>query len=133
MIVESLGTYLSAYSGLVALVGARIYPGGRAPDGVAYPYVTWRVRIEPENTLGEIVANKLNITVTGVARSPGSHSGYYQVHQIAEQARAALDHFRGTLKAGGDSSTGSLVMSTEDGEAAEFGVFETITEAEMWV
>ena len=129
--VESLGTYLQQNAGIAALVSGRVYPV-RTPDNPTIPYVVYRVRLEPENTLTVAPITKAMITITVAARTTPSTSGYFTAHAIADAIRDALAYFKGTLKTSGVDSQGSLVMSTEDGEAAEFGVFETITEAEMW-
>lgn len=46
---------LIADSTVTGLVSARIYPFGEAPQGVAYPYVTWQVITAlPENCLSSV-------------------------------------------------------------------------------
>jgi hypothetical protein len=129
--VESLGTYLQADSGITALVGGRVYPV-RAPDSPTFPYITYRVRLEPENTLDVAPITKAIISVTAAARTTASASGYNTAHAIGGAIRDALGYFKGSLKSGGDASKGSLIMSTEDSESPEFGIFETVTDAEMW-
>lgn len=129
---ESIGTYLHNHSGLAALVGTRIYPV-RAPDSPTFPYVTYRIRVEPEDVLtGGAPIDRATITLSAFARTGTGTSGYALAHSVADQLRAALAYFRGTLAASGASSEGSLMTSTEDGESSEFGVFETVTEVEMY-
>jgi hypothetical protein len=70
--------------------------------------------------------------VTAAARTTASASGYNTAHAIGGAIRDALGYFKGSLKSGGDASKGSLIMSTEDSESPEFGIFETVTDAEMW-
>lgn len=127
---ESLGTYLASYAGLAALVSNRIFPV-RAPDQCQLPYVVYRLRIEPENTLTNSPIDIAHITISVFSRESTVQSAYAQAHAIADQVRDALAFFKAELAAGGLASEGSLVMSVEDGDAAEFGILEAIVEAEM--
>lgn len=130
--VESLGAYLRVYGGLAALVDQRIYPV-RAQDDTQSPYVVYRVSIQPENVLAESAPIDLaTVTITACSTGDPSNSGYEQAHAVADQIRAALGYFRGALAAGGSSSEGSSVISSDDNEDAQFGVFEVVTTAEMY-
>ena len=85
--VESLGTYLQADSGITALVGGRVYPV-RAPDSPTFR-TTYRVRLEPENTLTVAPITKAIISVTAAARTTASASGYNTAHSIGGAIRDA--------------------------------------------
>jgi len=130
--VQSLGSYLRSYAGLAALVGQRIYPV-RAPDNPRSPYVVYRVSIQCENTLTESSPLDLAvITATGCSTGDSTHAGYEQAHQVADQIRAAIGFFRGSLAVSGKESAGSSTTLIEDNDAADFGVFEVAVTTEMY-
>ena len=131
---ESLATYLQNHAGLIALVNSRIHPV-RAPDSVladADSYVTFSLRIEPENQLNECGIDLATITAIAYARPSATRSGYGRAHEIAQELRNALAFFRGQLALNGYVSQGSQVISSEDSDSADAGVSEVTTTAEMF-
>lgn len=91
-IEEALYSYLSTYAGLTASVGTRIYPNVIPSDAslpaVAYQRIsTARVRSHE----GPSNLSHTRIQFTCVADS------YSAVKSVADQIRAALDGYRGTM------------------------------------
>lgn len=78
-------TTLAGYSGLSALVGARVYPDV-APQGVTCPYIVWsEVGNNPMTSIGGGVpdCNNYRVQVTVVALTA------LNAREVAEQVRAA--------------------------------------------
>lgn len=85
-------TYLSAYAGLQALVGSRIYPQ-QLPEGVQLPAISYQrvsgPRIRSHSGPSELAHPRYQFNVWG--------DRYSDAKTVADQLRFALDGFRGTM------------------------------------
>lgn len=78
-------------SAVSALVGARIYRHGSAPQDVVAPYITWfQVYGRPENTLSETPAVD-NCTIQIDCWSANTGAGATQINALAEAVRNAVE------------------------------------------
>lgn len=87
---EGLDTYLKAHVGLVALVGARIYPD-LMPEGTTLDCVTWQVLPGRELRLADFVEPTLLLKSWSKTR--------LGTIALDKQVRAALEGFHGTMGA----------------------------------
>lgn len=126
-IQEALGTYLSGYPGLVALVTADGIFAVRARQDTPTPFVVYRFEGRVDiNTLGQTTPfvapgilgqAKLNISAF--------HESYDTVNQVAEQVRQALSGFQGLM--GGSAGVNvqhCLLEEMRDEDIAEPGYHE---------
>jgi hypothetical protein len=99
-IEEGLGSYLSTYGGLVALIGARVYLN-RIPQKATLPLLTYQ-RISTPRLLSHDTSG-----LTGTAHPRFQFDAwagtYATAKAINDQVRAALNGHTGTVTIGADS------------------------------
>ena len=85
--IPSVYALLSSDPTVSGLVGSKIYPAGRAPQGVGHPYVTWQlITATPENYVNDrsdIDAQRVQVNCWA-REEPDAR-------QVVEAARAALE------------------------------------------
>lgn len=133
---EALYSYLSTHAGLSALVGTRIYPV-KLPQNVSLPAVTYQKisghRVHAMQTDPGYASPRFQISCWAV--DSATESGYDIVKAVAEQARAALQDYRGTMGGAGGVVVDAVFLDDENDfyeDAARQGVFHVAQEYIIW-
>ena len=103
----------AANTGVTALIGSspvRLYPAGRAPQGVTYPYAVWQtVAGAPQNLIDDVPAtDRFTVQVDAYAKTATDARSVAKALRDALERHAYVVSWRGESV---DSETGSYRFS----------------------
>lgn len=111
---EALYTHLSGYAGLTALVSTRIYPD-EMPQGCAKPAVVYQRIDTPREYTHDGPAHLAHprFQFTAWALPSATASGSTTAKAVADQIRAALDGYTGTMGGAGGVAVQAVFVADE--------------------
>lgn len=122
-----LKTYLSAYSGLTALVGTRVYPADELPQDVVYPAATYQRISGPRLHVASYVKARYQFTCWG--QTVGTTHGHDTARRVADQIRAALEGIHTDM---GTTHVHSIVLNDMDGDSNQtLGLYSVLVDARI--
>lgn len=124
----ALYSRLSAYAGLNALVGARIYPM-MLPQAPTFPAVTYfRVSTVPTQVFSAPASDQLRVRMQ-VSAWAMSYDG---AHAVADQIVAALDGWYGLLGGAGGTVCAITLTNQVDLREPDTGRYQVPCDFEVW-
>lgn len=126
---SSLYSHLSGYSGLTALVSARIYPN-QAPQNCPLPYVVYhRISAVREQTITRAIGSTLvRMQFSAFSRRHTTNGTDYGANEVRAQVRAALLAY---TTGGGVTVHDLLLVNDIDLYEDDTNLHHCLTEAEI--